>query len=104
MTLITGLSVALIRPKISATTSSVPTLDQPLPAGSVIPETTQVATPRAAAETSSRIRNLIFQILLDYAVRRVGRECGPGGDLWRRSYGAGQALRELGGSPRNRRR
>src|SRR5690349_23117182 len=50
-------------PKIRATTSSVPTFDQPLAAGSVIPDTTQVATPRAAAETSTRSRNLMVQIL-----------------------------------------
>src|SRR5690349_9892670 len=50
-------------PKIRATTSSVPTFDQPLAAGSVIPDTAQVATPRAAAETSTRSRNLIVQIL-----------------------------------------
>src|SRR2546423_6382682 len=50
-------------PKIRATTSSVPAFDQPLAAGSVIPDTTQVATPRAAAETSTRSRNLMVQIL-----------------------------------------
>jgi hypothetical protein len=31
----------------------------------VMPGTAQVATPRAAAETSSRSRNLILQILLE---------------------------------------
>src|SRR5436190_14463365 len=50
-------------PKIRATASSVPVFDQPLAAGSVIPDTAQVATPRAAAETSTRSRNLIVQIL-----------------------------------------
>src|SRR5579864_7769925 len=76
MTLISGLRVALMRPKISATASSVPTLVQPLPASSSIPDTAQVATPRDAAETSTRSRNLINQILL---------ESGAGGmaNLWR---------------------
>src|SRR6266550_8783929 len=50
-------------PKIKATTSSVPAFDQPLAAGSVIPDTAQVATPRAAAETRTRSRNLMDQIL-----------------------------------------
>src|SRR6266702_2172648 len=54
-------------PKIRATTSSVPTFDQPLPAGRVIPGTAAVAAPRAAAETTTRSRNLIVQILLDCA-------------------------------------
>src|ERR1700733_14704621 len=67
MTLISGLSVALMRPKIRATASSVPTLVQPLPASSSIPDTAQVATPRDAAETSTRSRNLINQILLEIA-------------------------------------
>src|SRR4029077_8916694 len=62
-TLSSGLSVALMMPKIRATTSSVPAFDQPLAAGSVIPDTAQVATPRAAAETSTRSRNLMVQIL-----------------------------------------
>src|SRR5579859_4205455 len=76
MTLISGLRVALMRPKIRATASSVPTLVQPLPASSSIPDTAQVATPRDAAETSTRSRNLINQILL---------ESGGGGmaNLWR---------------------
>src|SRR5579859_5975416 len=65
MTLISGLRVALMRPKIRATASSVPTLVQPLPASSSIPDTAQVATPRDAAETSTRSRNLINQILLE---------------------------------------
>src|SRR6266853_1290606 len=68
MTLISGLSVALMTPKIRATTSSVPTFDQPLPASSSIPGTTAVATPRAAAETTTRSRNFINQILLDLGV------------------------------------
>src|SRR5580693_4068951 len=55
-----------MRPKISATASSVPTLVQPLPASSSIPDTAQVATPRAAAETSTRSTNLINQILLEF--------------------------------------
>src|SRR5579859_7817079 len=67
MTLISGLRVALMRPKIRATASSVPTLVQPLPASSSIPDTAQVATPRDAAETSTRSRNLINQILLESA-------------------------------------
>src|SRR4051794_10881317 len=50
-------------PKIRATTSRVPAFDQPLAAGSVIPDTAQVATPRAAAETITRSRNLMVQIL-----------------------------------------
>src|SRR4029077_2717105 len=54
-----------MRPKITATTISVPTLDQPLPAGSVIPGTAAVATPRAAAETTTWRRNLMVQILLE---------------------------------------
>src|SRR5271165_2428811 len=52
-------------PKIRATTSSVPTLDQPLPASSSIPGTAAVATPKAAADTTTRSRNLINQILLE---------------------------------------
>src|SRR5579871_1623917 len=84
MTLISGLRVALMRPKISATASSVPTLVQPLPASSSIPDTAQVATPRDAAETSTRSRNLINQILL---------ESGGGGmaNLWRWNGGVGMA-------------
>src|SRR4029077_2404604 len=50
-------------PKIRATTSSVPAFDQPLAAGRVMPDTAQVATPRAAAETSTRSRNLMVQTL-----------------------------------------
>src|SRR5580693_7104095 len=61
-----------MRPKISATASSVPTLVQPLPASSSIPDTAQVATPRAAAETSTRSTNLINQILLEFGVWRGG--------------------------------
>src|ERR1700733_469751 len=72
MTLISGLRVALMRPKIRATASSVPTLVQPLPASSSIPDTAQVATPRAAAETSTRSRNLINQILLEFGGERDG--------------------------------
>src|SRR6516225_2190927 len=86
MTLISGLSVALMMPKIRATASSVPAFDQPLAAGSVIPGTTQVATPRAAAETSTRSRNLIAEILLDSAAgsrgnptRRISPEEPPVG-------------------------
>src|SRR6266478_7261005 len=73
-------------PKIRATASSVPAFDQPLAAGSVIPGTAQVATPRAAAETSTRSRNLIAEILLDSGVgscgdaaRRVTPEKAPVG-------------------------
>src|SRR5579872_7137837 len=72
MTLISGLRVALMRPKIRATASSVPTLVQPLPASSSIPDTAQVATPRDAAETSTRSRNLINQILLEFEGSRDG--------------------------------
>src|SRR5580693_4672993 len=72
MTLISGLRVALMRPKIRATASSVPTLVQPLPASSSIPDTAQAATPRAAAETSTRSRNLINQILLEFGGWRGG--------------------------------
>src|SRR5260370_41188713 len=57
-----------MRPKIRATASRVPALVQPLPASSSIPDTAQVATPRAAAETSTRSRNLINQILLESGV------------------------------------
>src|SRR6266566_9135490 len=59
-------------PKIRATASSVPAFDQPLAAGSVIPVTTQVATARAAAETSTRSRNLIAEILLDSGAGSYG--------------------------------
>src|SRR5882757_112651 len=59
-------------PKIRATASSVPAFDQPLAAGSVIPVTTQVATPRAAAETSTRSSNLIAEILLDSRASSYG--------------------------------
>src|ERR1700689_3156479 len=52
-------------PKIRATTSRGPSLDQPLPVSSSIPGTAAVATPRAAAETTTRRRNLIVPILLD---------------------------------------
>jgi hypothetical protein len=52
-------------PKIRATASSVPVFDQPLAAGRVMPDTAQVATARAAAETSTRSRNLMVQILLE---------------------------------------
>src|ERR1700758_5062165 len=68
-----GLSVALMMPKIRATASSVPVFDQPLAAGSVIPGTTQVATPRAAAETSTRSRNLMVQILRESPAAGAGR-------------------------------
>src|SRR5215471_4705545 len=68
-----GLSVALMMPKIRATASSVPTFDQPLAAGSVIPGTAQVATPSAAAETSTRSRNLMVQILLESGDGRTDR-------------------------------
>src|SRR5580692_12082561 len=61
-----------MRPKIRATASSVPTLVQPLPASSSIPDTAQVATPRAAAETSTRSTNLINQILLEFGGWRGG--------------------------------
>src|SRR6201989_1549591 len=72
-------------PKIRATTSSVPTFDQPLAAGSVIPDTTQAATPRAAAETSTRSRNLMVQILRElsnggtHAIAPEGAPVGVGG-------------------------
>src|SRR5580658_3195063 len=59
-------------PKIKATTSRVPSFDQPLPASSSIPGTAAVATPRAAAETTTRRRNLIVQILLDFSRSDVG--------------------------------
>src|SRR6516164_1347333 len=59
-------------PKIRATASSVPAFDQPLAAGRVIPGTAQVATPRAAAETSTRSRNLIAEILRDSGVGSYG--------------------------------
>src|SRR5260370_25729011 len=78
MTLISGLRVALMRPKIRATASSVPTLVQPLPASSSIPDTAQVATPSAAAETSTRSRNLINQILLESGAGRGGGFVGMG--------------------------
>src|SRR2546423_14153385 len=80
-------------PKIRATTSSVPAFDQPLAAGSVIPDTTQVATPRAAAETSTRSRNLMVQILRELssggthaiapekAPVGVGRSAAPGAEV-----------------------
>src|SRR5271154_2640395 len=83
-----------MRPKISATASSVPTLDQPLPASSSIPETAQVATPSAAAETSTRSKNLIVQILLEigwYGERRW-RGTGSGAGEVR-----GAALARCGG-------
>src|SRR5580700_684892 len=76
MTLISGFSVALMRPKIRATARSVPTLVQPLPASSSIPDTAQVATPRAAAETSTRSRNLINQILLEFGAGCGGESVG----------------------------
>src|SRR5580700_10030651 len=82
-----------MRPKISATASSVPTLDQPLPASSSIPETAQVATPSAAAETSTRSKNLIVQILLEIgwvrgaALARCGKPC------WRGARGRERRLR-----------
>src|SRR6185437_11142802 len=67
----------------SATTSRVPAFDQPLAAGSVIPDTTQVATPRAAAETSTRSRNLMVQILRvierRHSCYRPGRGAGRRG-------------------------
>src|ERR1700683_5719116 len=69
-------------PKIKATAISVPTLDQVLPACSSIPETAQVATPRAAAETSTRSRNLINPILLDF--RRVPLRQNPPSALLKR--------------------
>src|SRR5580658_5892634 len=59
MTLISGLSTALMTPKIAATPSSVPVFDQSLPASNWMPGTNQVATARAAAETTTRRRNLI---------------------------------------------
>src|SRR5215471_17409908 len=88
-----GLSVALMMPKIRATASSVPTFDQPLAAGRVIPGTAQVATPRAAAETSTRSRNLMVQILLEQGGGRtdwiaaeqaavgVGGSAAPGAEV-----------------------
>src|SRR5580704_2545951 len=69
-------------PKIRATASSVPAFDQPLAAGRVIPDTAQVATPRAAAETSTRSRNLMVQILRELS-----------------GIGSGQMTREHGGPP-----
>src|SRR5437763_16007513 len=69
-------------PKIRATTSRVPAFDQPLAAGRVMPDTTQVATPRAAAETSTRSRNLMVQILRELS-----------------GIGSGQMTRERGGQP-----
>src|SRR5579862_128182 len=59
MTLISGLSIALMTPKIAATPSSVPVFDQSLPASNWMPGTTQVATARAAAETTTRRMNLM---------------------------------------------
>src|SRR5947199_7282945 len=74
-------------PKIRATTSSVPAFDQPLAAGSVIPDTAQVATPRAAAETSTRSRNLMVPILREFGgfhLAGVGQVGGPPWPLgWR---------------------
>src|SRR2546423_2904416 len=72
-------------PKIKATTSSVPAFDQPPAAGSVIPDTAQVATPRAAAETRTRSRNLMDQILRElsgsgfYAIPPEEAPVGVGG-------------------------
>src|SRR3984893_981260 len=94
MTLISGLRVAWMSPKIRPTASSVPTLVQPLPASSSIPDTAQVATPRAAAETSTRSRNLINQILLEFGA-------GWGGEsvelVWGFA-GCGLALRQRNGA------
>src|ERR1700731_1876109 len=100
MTLISGLSVALMRPKIRATASSVPTLVQPLPASSSIPETAQVATPRAAAETSTRSRNLITRYYSNLRVPRW-RICGAGGGFgfWGVGGGFGGAPGGGGGVP-----
>src|SRR5580704_9458421 len=90
MTLISGLSVALMRPKIAATASSVPTLVQPLPASSSIPGTAQVATPRAAADTRTRSKNLMDQILLESGTDSRGLGAAfPG--LARRVRGRGAA-------------
>src|SRR5215469_4653640 len=47
--LTTGLSTVLVTPKISATTTSVVTLDSVVPASSWMPGTTAVATNRATA-------------------------------------------------------
>src|SRR5580693_2954616 len=59
MTLISGLRTALMTPKIAATATSVPIFDQSLPASSSMPGTTAVATARAAAETTTRSKNLM---------------------------------------------
>src|SRR6516165_7992696 len=61
-----------MRPKITETASSVPSLDQPLPAVSSIPATAQVATARAAADTSTRSKNLMRP--------DITRLCWRGGD------------------------
>ncbi|HEY1624828.1 MAG TPA: hypothetical protein VGG16_13610 [Streptosporangiaceae bacterium] len=47
---------------MSATTISVPAFFHTLSGPSVIPETIQVATPSAAAETSSRIRRYLMTV------------------------------------------
>src|ERR1700683_1651598 len=59
MTLISGFRKALMTPKIAATATSVPIFDQSLPASSSMPGTTAVATARAAAETTTRSKNLM---------------------------------------------
>src|SRR6266571_3735444 len=55
MVLTIGLSTAFTTPKISATTTSVPTLDAVLPAVSWMPESMSVATNSATAVISTRI-------------------------------------------------
>src|SRR5215470_2558247 len=57
MILTIGLRTALITPKIRATASSVSTLEVTEAVVSSMPGTTAVATARAAAEASTRIRN-----------------------------------------------
>src|SRR5437016_2014 len=54
--LMTGLSTPFTTPKITATAISVSTLDSALPVVSWMPGTSQVATARAAAEATTRIR------------------------------------------------
>src|ERR1700683_190895 len=83
-----------MRPKIRATLSSVPSLDQPVPASSSIPGTAAVATPRATAETSTRSRNFIDPILLEstrseaWAREGAARVDGPGGWVEQIFHGA----------------
>src|SRR5271165_1079120 len=84
MVLMTGLSTALMTPKMTATASSVSAFDVSLCPATTIPGTAQAATPSAAADTTIPIRIFMALFLPDrgLSARRRSRypltfQCRP---------------------------